>query len=71
MDRGEGREAEGGAAWRAGNGGAEVHAIVTRGGMEKSMAGEGDKKNASRLVPAQDGLFALILWYVAKTLFRS
>ena len=24
-----------------------------------------------RLVPAQDGLFALILWYVAKTLFRS
>ena len=25
----------------------------------------------SRLVPAQDGLFALILWYVAKTLFRS
>ena len=22
-----------------------------------------------RLVPAQDGLFALILWYVAKTLF--
>ena len=23
------------------------------------------------LVPAQDGLFALILWYVAKTLFRS
>ena len=25
----------------------------------------------SRLVPAQDVLFALILWYVAKTLFRS
>ena len=24
-----------------------------------------------RLVPAQDVLFALILWYVAKTLFRS
>ena len=24
----------------------------------------------SGLVPAQDGLFALILWYVAKTLFR-
>ena len=24
-----------------------------------------------RLVPAQDGLFALTLWYVAKTLFRS
>ena len=26
-------------------------------------------KDHSRLVPAQDGLFALILWYVAKTLF--
>ena len=26
---------------------------------------------AIRLVPAQDGLFALILWYIAKTLFRS
>ena len=24
-----------------------------------------------RLVPAQDGLFALILWYVAKSIFRS
>ena len=29
------------------------------------------KKAIIRLVPAQDGLFALILWYVAKTLFRS
>ena len=25
----------------------------------------------TRLVPAQDGLFALILWYVAKSIFRS
>ena len=24
-----------------------------------------------RLVPAQDGLFALILWYLAKSIFRS
>ena len=24
-----------------------------------------------RLVPAQDGLFAIILWYVAKSIFRS
>ena len=30
-----------------------------------------EKIYASWLVPSQDGLFALILWYVAKTLFWS
>ena len=29
------------------------------------------KQKGVRLVPAQDGLFALILWYVAKSILRS
>ena len=32
---------------------------------------ERQKEVHIRLVPAQDGLFTLILWYVAKSLFRS
>ena len=33
--------------------------------------GRGDNIICKRRVTAQDVLFALILWYVAKTLFRS
>ena len=33
------------------------------------LKGIGNQGEVKRRVPAQDGLFALILWYVAKTLY--
>ena len=41
--------------------------------LQRPMQGQGGKAHIHNigLVPAQDVMFALILWYVAKSIFRS